>query len=1110
MKRPSVDASLQPLKPFQRRTVEHAFRRLFTAPGGTGRFLVADEVGLGKTLVARGIIARAVEHLWDDVERIDVVYICSNASIARANLPKLSVGGATERPFVRTTRLTMLATELAPREGEPGLAGSKLNFVSFTPGTSFNMGHSSGQGRERVVLFHLLAPLPELQGQRTALMNLLQGGITKRDTWRAWLNDPLPLDADISRRFGAAFRERPDLQDTLRELLHTFRRYRDWPPEARARRNGVIADLRRVLADAGVGALEPDLVILDEFQRFKSLIDAQEAERNPAAELARKLFRARAHDGEQVRTLLLSATPYKPYTTDAEIDHEEHHEDFLATTRFLLGDDEARVDDVRGRLSRFGEALRRAAAGEPDQVQRVEREKRAVEAALRDVMARTERVAASENRDAMVAEDRCKATVAAGDVRQYAAADALFRAVGDRDPMPFWKSAPYLAHFMHGYKFDERLNEAIEAPETPETLVEALRRHDSAFLKSAELHKWSPLDPGHARLRALASELLDTGLWRLLWMPPTVPYWPPEGPFEGREQATKRLLFSAWNVAPDAVSAVLSYEAERRMTAGRVTDYEHPDQQQRPLLRLAQTASGERSRQRLLLLLLPCLPLADRAHPLAAPAGRDRRAWVRERVDELLSSLPDPPNGPVDERWEWAAPLLLDPALRAFLRGWRGWGEDGRLRRPDGKPFEPPNPDVFGAYVDDLLALDPQSLGRRPAGLAELLTEVALGSPAVLASRCLRAGTGLDDDTRRRRAAGEAAHDDHAGEPGIDDDTRRRLAVTIADAFWSLFNRPAVIALLRGLGAERRRSEPGGRAGAPDRRVGAGNETARDEAAYWRLVLRYCRQGNLQAVLDEQWHLLWEQASWSEDADTAARCARQLAQVVHPTRARVHARLFRTRRDVSGPAVETEEMRIRTVFAVRFGRSRTDDGDHVSQDEVRAAFNSPFRPFVLASTSIGQEGLDFHPWCHRLVHWNLPGNPVDLEQREGRVHRYKGHAVRRNVAAAHADDALRSWRAGDDLWTLIFERADQAARAERRPDLEPHWIAPGRHRVERHVLQLPYTAEAEAFERLKRRLAAYRVVLGQPRQEELLALLDRADLDARIRNWAVDLSPPSG
>ncbi|MEX9821133.1 helicase-related protein [Providencia vermicola] len=68
-------------------------------------------------------------------------------------------------------------------------------------------------------------------------------------------------------------------------------------------------------------------------------------------------------------------------------------------------------------------------------------------------------------------------------------------------------------------------------------------------------------------------------------------------------------------------------------------------------------------------------------------------------------------------------------------------------------------------------------------------------------------------------------------------------------------------------------------------------------------------------------------------------------------------------------------------------------------ESVKDAFNSPFHPFVLASTSIGQEGLDFHTWCHAVMHWNLPSNPVDLEQREGRVHRYKGHAVRKNCSA---------------------------------------------------------------------------------------------------------------
>ena len=163
--------------------------------------------------------------------------------------------------------------------------------------------------------------------------------------------------------------------------------------------------------------------------------------------------------------------------------------------------------------------------------------------------------------------------------------------------MPFWKSAPYLAHFMHNYKFNERLDEALR---TPEKLFEALRRHDPAFLKAADLRSWSRFDPRtrQAPRAGCPGELLDEGLWRLLWLPPTLPYWPLEGPFQGKELTTKRLLFSAWNVVPDVVSAILSYEAERRMVGGRLDDYENPAGQQRPLLRLTQAASGERSRHR--------------------------------------------------------------------------------------------------------------------------------------------------------------------------------------------------------------------------------------------------------------------------------------------------------------------------------------------------------------------------------------------------------------------------------------------------------------------------------------------------------------------------------
>lgn len=175
---------------------------------------------------------------------------------------------------------------------------------------------------------------------------------------------------------------------------------------------------------------------------------------------------------------------------------------------------------------------------------------------------------------------------------------------------------------------------------------------------------------------------------------------------------------------------------------------------------------------------------------------------------------------------------------------------------------------------------------------------------------------------------------------------------------------------------------------------------------------------------------------------------------------------------------------------------------------MRNAFNSPFWPFILASTSIGQEGLDFHLYCHAVYHWNLPSNPVDLEQREGRVHRYKGHAIRKNLAAKYGlqptDDAT-------DLWDTLFARAvaDRDATAS---DLVPYWVFNGRWKIERRVPLFPLSRETARFEDLKQSLALYRLVFGQPRQEELLRLLQKQiesglTPEALLR-YQIDLSPP--
>jgi hypothetical protein len=202
---------------------------------------------------------------------------------------------------------------------------------------------------------------------------------------------------------------------------------------------------------------------------------------------------------------------------------------------------------------------------------------------------------------------------------------------------------------------------------------------------------------------------------------------------------------------------------------------------------------------------------------------------------------------------------------------------------------------------------------------------------------------------------------------------------------------------------------------------------------------------------------------------------------------------------------------LRNHFAIRFGSQETDDGQAGAREgRVRQAFNSPFWPFVLTSTSVGQEGLDFHAYCHAVVHWNLPSNPVDLEQREGRVHRYKGHAVRKNVARTFGAEALADG-SGGDVWSNLFEIA--ARHSSNDHGLVPYWLFPLRDGayIERHVPALPLSRDAYQLEALRRSLAVYRMVFGQPRQDDLMAfLLERLSPD-RLKELEpllrIDLSP---
>src|SRR5262249_40404992 len=97
------------------------------------------------------------------------------------------------------------------------------------------------------------------------------------------------------------------LRDRFVALCESVGRREDLDDAERAERSSIVGELRERLARVCINALEPDLIILDEFQRFKDLLHGDDQ----AALLARALFTYESADhSDRARVLMLSATPY--------------------------------------------------------------------------------------------------------------------------------------------------------------------------------------------------------------------------------------------------------------------------------------------------------------------------------------------------------------------------------------------------------------------------------------------------------------------------------------------------------------------------------------------------------------------------------------------------------------------------------------------------------------------------------------------------------------------------------------------------------------------------------------------------------------------------------
>lgn len=1051
------------LKDFQRATVEridYLFRH------GQNRVLVADEVGMGKTLIARGAIVKTARiRLEQQDELMKVVYICSNASIANQNIQKLKVSDSARIEGVSDTRLSMLHLKITEQESDEQLREGYIQLIPLTPGTSFQMTNGGGTVSERALMFAILRRVPELTEYQDELEKLLV--YYAGSAWLGWARNWYESRVSAcSRKTQGAYpasvigkiyeydRERPVLAK-LKE--HLSKRASGISPYKDA---AILNMLRVMFARISTGMLEPDLVIMDEFQRFKFLLEShQESETGILAQ--------RFLGGRDTRILLLSATPYKLYSTLEEIDEaqvDEHYAEFLQVMDFLFA---GHADSFRKVWSDYSVALHELRSGSSAVIQI----KDAAENAMYAGVCRTERISVMDSGD--YTDDssvKHPLDVTEMDIASYLAAGKLLKATGAGYSFPadYVKSCPYLMSFMHSYKVKQNIEKFFQAH--PDEINAA--KSGLLWIDPHKVNDYQKLPATNARLEKLKEVAFEGGAELYLWVPPSRPYYALQGAYRNSRNFSKILVFSAWEMVPRMIGTMISYEAERR-TVGRLgkqtknvdrKNLRYNAKYRYPYHRLQFSLSGgEPQRMNLFCLLYPSASLASLYDPAetmnAGMTLGEIERQIKKRLRVMLTALKQyekTASGQADAKWYYLAPMLMDGAV--YVTEWLAALESS-INDPDDDVENAISSDrgnrAFLAHMERLkqyIGLGGSlELGRMPEDLVSTLTDMVLGSPAV----CIYRSNG-----------GNVAY-----------------ATSLAKVFVNYFNTIEATAVVE-LAADQFHAKKA------------------DDNTHWQDVLLYCKDGCFQAMFDEYLHLIRESVSFSDGGSRDGRAQNTMLNDLRIHTASYEVDTFHSFRSrING---KRERSLMRAHYAVGFVTDGDDDKKADRKSSIRGAFNSPLRPFVLASTSIGQEGLDFHNYCRKVMHWNLPSNPIDLEQREGRVNRYKCLAIRQNVALKYGNICFRS-----DIWAEMFA----AAQAEKKPgqsELVPFWCfgADQEVKIERIVPMYPMSRDTVSYERLIRILSLYRLTLGQARQEELLEYLFREfDDPEELKKLFIDLSP---
>jgi hypothetical protein len=991
-------------KPFQDAAIAAACES-FEASGGSRRFLVADEVGLGKTVVAQQVIKR----LAGTGRRTPLVvyYITNGQRVAHQNRDRLVDFLSDEdqkKALSKADRLNIIPLFDLPK--------MDVVLYALTPGTSFpgkTTRLHAGRKEERAFLTallgrafpHLVRRLPENAMRRNVTGDW--DGLVRR-----YRNPVAALPRRFIRAFRAALAEEFDAP--VKKKLPAA--YDEKKP------GRFVGRLRKALAHTVLIDRPPDLVILDEFQRYRDML-SKESRNDP---LVRALFEPGA--GRRPALLLLSATPYKLFATRLEENRgTEANREFFDLIEFLGGSEGIRLKpDAEAAFATFGASLLAIAKNHNDPIEtaRLINEASTVRDAIQDMLAKyLSRMEREPVSDEAARTHELDASLDPADIRAFRHLATSFKPEHAWFALPFWLSVPLPAQTL-GLRYM--------------AWRDADMRRDASLVKlteDARNHYRLPAKWPSPKLRAL-EPIISPETLSLPWVPPSIPWWPLRGAWADITDDPKLLLFSRFKSTPQSIAALTSLRTEAAYLARH--NYDRTWKTRR--------LQAGPSRLPTVALFHPSPFLIGETDPL--PTQGARGASVRERVRAQLTN-----------------------ALKCLgIEIKRGPGKQSARHKP---------------LWSLLAALD------RAAGFSKLTEagwKTAAGTDGVLL------------DLMKEWCAASK----------IDWVSRREFDDLVSAAIAS----PGIVAgraLLRhfkgALSAEHYAETV--------RLTWVGLRLYLDNPVFWarlpkgkpvRVLQRACLDGNLEAVLDEHF--------WMRRQSLPTRERGLAADLLEA--------LSVTKGSFSLHSVNKERLpriRVRCHVAVPFGSSDDEerragsaaDEQAPRSDELRNAFNSPFWPHVLATTSVGQEGLDFHTWCSRIVHWDLCPSPLELEQREGRIQRFGGLAVRRHLRAL-GDSALATSGAREklgSLWSEVERLANERYRDA--SGLSPWWVLKGAT-VSRYVFKLKQSRDIEKFNLLKEQRLIYRLALGQPNQEDLVEFLAKGGsaLTEALRPLALDLS----